>query len=300
MKVLEEVSGYLVHSYHSQRLLSGIVYLHPITSNRMRGSSLRSLDIFARLVGPDSFYNILLVTTMWDLLPDPSFGESREEELRENFWKSLIEKGSITARSSGDRQSALAIIKRVAFDQRMGSTSGVALAIQKEIVDEHKTLDATSAGEALARGMDTMAQQHRKELNQIRRENEEERNRMQEEIKVLRDEQLRLRKAQPAHPQHNKEDRNKPTINASIYTHLNIDELFGVDPPPPYIPKATSRFSDFVEALINIVRYSWTPIVELQTLLRPIINRALRPRPQKDYSRIEWTCVSEDLFPQLS
>jgi hypothetical protein len=266
----------------------------------MRGSSLKSLDIFASLVGPDSFHNILLVTTMWDLLQDPSLGESREEELRENFWKSLIEKGSITARSLGDRQSALAIIKRVAFDRRTGSTSGVPLAIQKEIVDEHRTLYATSAGEVLVRRMDMMEQRHREELNQLRRENEEGRNRMQEEINLLRDEQLRLRNAQPTQPQQNKDDGNKPTTNASIYMHLNIDELLGVDPPPPYVPEATSRVSDFVKILVNNVRFSWTPIVALQTLVEPMISRALRPRPEKGYSRIEWTCVSDDLLPGLA
>jgi hypothetical protein len=81
--------------------------------------------------------------------------------------------------------------------------------------------------------------------------------------------------------------------------HLTIEELLGVDPPPPYI-RVTSRVSDFVEAFVNIVRFSWTPIVELQTLLGPMMSRALRPRPEKYYSRIEWTCVSEDLLPGLA
>lgn len=298
MEVLEKVSSWLTQSYQSRKLVCGIVYLHPITSSRMRGSALKSLDVFASLVGPDSFHNILLVTTKWDLLQDPSLGESREEELREHFWKSLIEKGSITARSSGDRQSALAIMKRIAFDQRMGSISGAPLAIQKEIVDEHKTLDVTSAGEILARRMDRMEQQHREELSQLRRENEEERNRMQDEIKALMEEQLRLKKGQPARHRPEKYDRNTPTMNASNYVRLDTDELLGVDPPPPYVPKATSRVTGFVEPLVNIVTFSLTPIFELQTLVGPTISRLLRPRLQKNYSRIEWTCVSgEDLLP---
>jgi hypothetical protein len=298
VEVLEEVSSWLTQSYKSRQLVSGIIYLHPITSNRMRGSALNSLDVFAGLVGPDSFHNILLVTTMWDLLPDPSLGESREEELREHIWKSLIEKGSITAQSSGDRQSALAIMKRIAFDQRMRSTCGAPLAIQKEVVDEHRTLDATSAGEALARRMDSMEQQHREELSQLGRENEEERNRMQDEVNALREEQLRLKKGQPARHQQDKYDRNTPTMNASIYVHLNTDELLRVDPPLPYAPKATSRVTGFVEPLVNIATFSLTPLFELQTLVGPMVRRLLRPRLQKNYSRIEWTCVSgEDLLP---
>jgi hypothetical protein len=64
VEVLQEVSSWPAQSYQSKRFLSGILYLHPITSNRMGGSSLKSLDVFTRLVGPDSFHNILLVTTM--------------------------------------------------------------------------------------------------------------------------------------------------------------------------------------------------------------------------------------------
>lgn len=304
MEVLEEVSSWLAQSYKSRKLLSGIIYLHPITSNRMRGSALKNLDVFANLVGPASFQNILLVTTMWDLLPDPSVGESREEELCEHYWKGLIEKGSITARSSGDRRSALAIMKRIAFDQRMGSTSSAPLAIQKEIVDEHRALDETSAGEVLVRRLDRLERQYREQLSQLRRqadeernEMEEERNRMQNEINALREEQLRL-KGQPAQHQQYEHDQNTSIIKTNINVRLNADELLGVDPPPPYAPKETSRVTSFVVPLVDIITFSLAPIFELQTLVGPMISRLLRPRLQKNYSRIEWTCVSgEDLLP---
>ena len=84
-QVLEEVVSWLTWAYESRQLLSGIVYVHPITSTRMRGSSTRSLDVFSKLVGPDSFNNIILVTTMWDVLPEPLTRQQREEQLQEQW-----------------------------------------------------------------------------------------------------------------------------------------------------------------------------------------------------------------------
>ena len=79
VEVLEEIIDWLSETYKSKKLLTGIVYVHPITATRMRGSSVRSLEVFSQLVGIDSFHNILLVTTMWDLLSDQAVGLSREE-----------------------------------------------------------------------------------------------------------------------------------------------------------------------------------------------------------------------------
>lgn len=130
---------------------------------------------------------------MWDLLPDRLTGQLREEQLRELWWRDLIDKGSTTARSAGDRDSALAILKKVAFDQTVLTTLGAPLAIQKEIVDEQRPLEATSAYEALQRKVDEMASEHRQQLELIKQENIQERARMQTEIDKLREEQAGLK-----------------------------------------------------------------------------------------------------------
>lgn len=153
----------------------------------------------------------------------------------------------------------------------------------------------------MARKLEMERQRHREELSRLKDENEEERKRMQDEIHMLREEQRRLKEAQLRPLQPNKDNRSKPTRHTDVYLRPDIDELLGLDPPPPYEPRATSRLSFFVDLVVNMIRFSWTPVFELQTLVGPIINRALRPRLQKDYSRIEWTCVSSQyLLPNFS
>ena len=111
VEVLQDVIAWLTQKYTSPRPLAGIIYLHPITSKKLRGIAVQNLELFAKLVGPKSFRNIVIVTTLWDHLPVEATGNTHEGKLQE-FWNDLIRKGSRMARSFGDRGSALDILER--------------------------------------------------------------------------------------------------------------------------------------------------------------------------------------------
>jgi hypothetical protein len=170
--VLCEVSTWLTESYKSKRLLSGIIYLHPITSVRMGGSSRKSLEVFAKLVEPDASHNIVLVTSKWDQLQDPAEGVHREKEFCHEWWKASIEQGSIVSRSYGDRQSALTIVKHIAFGRSTNDIVNVPLALQKQMVDEHKSLGETSAGQVLLRMIDQLKEDHDRQLMELKHEHD--------------------------------------------------------------------------------------------------------------------------------
>ncbi|KAL8838918.1 MAG: hypothetical protein Q9170_001955 [Blastenia crenularia] len=290
-QVLEELATWLSTTYKSKRLLSGIIYLHPITDVRMRGSATQSLQIFDRLVGPDSFHNILLVTTMWDLLPDKSVGESREESLRDQFWRPLIERGCITARSLGDRKSALEVMEKVAFDPRMAVTSGAPLTIQKEIVDGHKSLEHTSAGEALARRLDAMEESHRKQINSIESKNKRERNRMQEQIDKLQQEQARLKAGQLT-----THDFEKKNVATDIYMRFTAEDFLNLDAPPPYSRSESSRARYFVHSIRKLADFSFQPARVVYESVTLAIKKMLRAKLLPGYTRIEWVCTCGDIL----
>ena len=46
--------------------LSGIIYLHRITDDRVGGMSRRNLRMLQKLVGADKMANVLLVSTRWE------------------------------------------------------------------------------------------------------------------------------------------------------------------------------------------------------------------------------------------
>jgi hypothetical protein len=305
--VLREVSTWLTESYKSQRLLSGIIYLHPISSARMPGSARKTLEVFAKVVGEDAFHNIILVTTKWDLLQDPAVGVLREEQLRNEWWKDLIQQGSTTARSNGDRESALAIVKNIAFGRSTGDVVGVPLALQKQMVDEHKPLDETSAGQVLAQRIDKLEQSYNnqileltRERNQEKAESKEERRLMQAEIDrlqreqhALHDEQSRL-KSQSIDSKHDQMAVSR-YLKPQLHIQIGVNEFLEADLPPPYSPRAPTRITASYIAATDLVVFSLSPMGDLYHFLRPIASKAFRPRLQKEYSRIEWTCVSEGL-----
>ncbi|KAL2060460.1 hypothetical protein VTL71DRAFT_9491 [Oculimacula yallundae] len=142
--ILTEISKLLAVQYKLGVSLKGIIYLHRITDNRYQGSSVRTLDIFKEICGEKALRNVILASTRWDKVEEQE-GAARETELRQKFWSYMLDHGSKMTRYHGDRDSAHAMIS-----QLLGS-SNIVLDIQRQLVDEGRPLDETSAG-ALVNG----------------------------------------------------------------------------------------------------------------------------------------------------
>ncbi|KAK0897901.1 hypothetical protein LTR02_010448 [Friedmanniomyces endolithicus] len=303
--VLRDISDWLASTYRSHlQLLSGIIYLHGIDSPKMPGSAFRNLKMFEALVGSDALRNVVLATTMWDTVK-AFIGESRESELKETFWKGLIERGSITARVYPDRRSAMAILERTAFDQREGSSSGARLAIQRELVDENLSLEDTAAGQVIVERMDSMERTYKQQLLELTSQMQEEKDQAAEEKKLMRIEIGRLRQAQATLQEEQAEMSRSVRMKAPDQSGtfrgpvkakilVRLESSYQIDPddiPPPYSPKRAPHYmTAFFTDLRDIVELALVPIDELRQLVGPYVAKALRPRLQTDHSRIEWTC----------
>ena len=153
--------------YRNNVKLAGVLYLHPISVVRLSGTPLRNLAVFRGLCGHDSLKNIVLVTTMWDEVQDESIGSKREEELRSDFWKSMIRHGSSTHRFGGTQESAWDIINRL--DLEMFRQKRTPLQLQWEMVDRGLPLDQTTAAKTLLRFFDRLEGELRKVWQMLRR-----------------------------------------------------------------------------------------------------------------------------------
>lgn len=122
--------------------MNGILYLQPITDVRITGSALAQLAWIRQLVGDGNLKNVIMVTTFWDTI-DSTRGDLREHELKEEFWKPLLERGARAARSKGDRTSELKLIDLVL------ETQTTILDLQRELVDEKRKLSETTAGKEI-------------------------------------------------------------------------------------------------------------------------------------------------------
>lgn len=123
--------------------MKGIIYLHRIIDQKMQGSALRNFRVFQELCGESALQNVVLLTTMWDKLPNRLEGLDRDQQLREDFWALMETKGSYIASFDGSKEMAEAMVMMLA------AKSGVVLNVQKELHDQQKPLGETAAGQLI-------------------------------------------------------------------------------------------------------------------------------------------------------
>ena len=154
----------LLTSYRREIRLTGLLYFHRISDNRMAGTPLKNLRMFENLCGED-FKGIILTTTMWSDV-DEELGVERERELKTDYWKSMIERGSSVRRFLYTRQSAFEILAPIwgEVDKRS------ALLLQIEMNDLQLQIRETSAGKTLYIELEELVARHHDILERIRRE----------------------------------------------------------------------------------------------------------------------------------
>ncbi|KAI6094676.1 hypothetical protein F5141DRAFT_118312 [Pisolithus sp. B1] len=140
VQILQRIAHWLYSTYKRNVKLSGLLYLHRISGNRMGKTPLRNYNMFKELCGRDNFKNIILVTTMWDEVTE-EVGSAREQELHADFWRAMIALGSTTHRFERTTESAWKIINSL-------SVAPLIQQIPREMVDEHLPLHRTTAGRA--------------------------------------------------------------------------------------------------------------------------------------------------------
>ncbi|CZR55997.1 uncharacterized protein PAC_05885 [Phialocephala subalpina] len=144
-----ETVEWLECSYHTDTLLSGIIYLHRISDIRMSGSSIKNLRMFRKLCGSENMSKATLVTTMWDKVT-PEEGALRE-------------RGSLVKRHDGSRESAEALVHDMLDNVPM------TIKLQEEIASGKALID-TDAGASINEEILKLQKQHVEELEAVKEE----------------------------------------------------------------------------------------------------------------------------------
>ncbi len=168
-EVLRDLAFFLTSSYDSGLRLTGIIYLHPITATRMFGSALKNLRTFRKLCGSESLSSVVMATTMWEN-ESPEVGHQREADLKmtAEWWGGMIGQGSQVMRHSNDHNSAINIISSL-----VNRNTTTVLGLQKEMVDEKKSLQDTEAGREVESELAKERQRFERQLEDTRKEMEE-------------------------------------------------------------------------------------------------------------------------------
>ena len=112
----------------------------------------RNLHIFEELIGSRSAESVTLATTMWDKLSRFDNGDERENGLKEEYWKGMIDHGAAVERFLNTSDSAWSIVDNIVNK----NNHKAALLFQEERVDEKKPFKKTSVGEALYPDLDKL------------------------------------------------------------------------------------------------------------------------------------------------
>ena len=125
--------------------------------------------MFRNLCGETSLRSVVIVTTMWDEIPQ-STGEERERELatKDVFFKPALEKGARFARHTDSLESAQAIIRSIVDNQ----SSPITLQIQDEL-SRGLDISETLAGKELGRELFEQMERHRQEMRGLMSEMQE-------------------------------------------------------------------------------------------------------------------------------
>ena len=162
----------LLNRYDKGFLLSGLIYIHPISDNQFGQIAERNFDIFCKICGDAALKNVILVTNLWDGV-SPDIGEARKDELCSNLFKSAIYKGSRMVPHHNTVESAHDVIRMIM------TNPPIVLRIQRELVDERRGIIKTTAGEAIGRESDAQTRWYQTELERI----QEDKRRLEEEHK---------------------------------------------------------------------------------------------------------------------
>lgn len=151
--------------------------------------------MFRKLCGDSTLRNVVIVTNRWGEV-DPRLAEAREAELaREDiFFKPVLDKGGRMARHDNTVPSAENIIRLILENHPLP------LRIQEELVDEHKDISETGAGEELNRALNAQIKRHQQEMRKLREEmhqamkdkDEETKRELEIEVQRMRGEMVRL------------------------------------------------------------------------------------------------------------
>ncbi len=168
-EILTRIAFWMSDSYDDNELLSGLIYLHPISDNRMSGGSKKNLRMFRKLCGDENLGNVMLGTTMWENTPEAD-GELREKQLKENYWKEMIDHGSTVARISRNSDDASRLVRRL-LKQKKKDT--ILPKLQKEFGKERKTLGQTEVGKFIQEDIEKFKRKLEEQQAQWKKDMEE-------------------------------------------------------------------------------------------------------------------------------
>lgn len=156
------IASWMKDAYDDKTRLTGIIFLHRISDNKMSGSSYKNLKMFRSLCGSQNLSHVILATTMWDKVT-PEEGTQREAELlsEDKWWGEMRKKGSLVRRYDNTKGGAMAMVNELL------QMSPIVLTIQNEIAVQKKQLADTMVGRSINADLKNLSKRYEEDLAEV-------------------------------------------------------------------------------------------------------------------------------------
>lgn len=149
-----QLAKWTARSFRAGQRMNGLLYLHPIISNRERGSEMRNLRMFKKICGEKNYANVVLGLTFCDQEEEKLIADRQKQLVNTpEWWGDMIARGSRIERIPLDRQGCIEMLSRFAPVEKL------TLNIQSEVVEKGLAINDTEAAQTIA---------HKQELEAIR------------------------------------------------------------------------------------------------------------------------------------
>ncbi|KAG8770242.1 hypothetical protein FRC15_004181 [Serendipita sp. 397] len=147
-EILGVIAEFFISVHKDGLQMEKIFYLHRISDNRVSGTPLRNLELFASMCGNIAMPTVTIVTTMWSLVTG-NLGQQRMASLCATFWKTMADGGCDIVQFEDSVDSAHEIALRPKPDPKR-------TLLTQELIDKGKRLNATEAGIMLSRQLERL------------------------------------------------------------------------------------------------------------------------------------------------
>lgn len=178
--ILDLLAKWLHATYMDDTLLTGIILLQPINTNRVSGGERKRTRLFEKICGDDAFSRVVIATTMWDEVKDEKAFQRMQERANSNdFWGNMVKQGARVERHDDIPSSARRIVSMVCQE-----SSPLELLIQKELAQNGCALINTTAGKQLDNNLNETC---KKLLEEMRELQDDLKTKLQENQRLMKD-----------------------------------------------------------------------------------------------------------------
>ncbi|GAB1311850.1 hypothetical protein MFIFM68171_02060 [Madurella fahalii] len=150
VRILEDIATWMAKGgFLKERMLDGLIFLHPITLARAGGSELNRTKLLEKILGPNTYNRVLIATTMWDYVASEDLVKERLETrfAPGGVWHELKELGASCVRHENTQQSAHDIVRRIInITDKFGKPKTL---LETELKEKQGRVAQTSAGKTL-------------------------------------------------------------------------------------------------------------------------------------------------------